>query len=219
LEIATMSESARERAEQSVARSFSRVMNATTSPYGTLTDPPVVAFFSSLALIALLAAKRLDASATVVGALTILLGIPLGIAILASLALSGSRRRVVDWLATIPFSVENLNVVLNGMGEAIEVTFTGEVPKAAELNAALDAISPDCFVTRGAGVSEATPEEGESGTKASDDRVVELRIGVVDSKRNPAATNYQRYERVRALVGQVLVPLHERCPIASARVK
>ena len=58
-----MSESARERAEQSVARSFSRVMNATTSPYGTLTDPPVVAFFSSIALIALLAAKRLDASA------------------------------------------------------------------------------------------------------------------------------------------------------------
>ena len=50
-------------------------------------------------------------------------------------------------------------------------------------------------------------------------RTVGIRIGVVDSKRNPAASNHRRYARVVALVEQVLVPLAERHPIASVRVK
>ena len=62
---------------------------------------------------------------------------------------------------------------------------------------------PDAFVTGG----------------VEDARTLDIRIGVVDSKRNPAATNHQRYARVRELVERVLVPLAERYPIQSVRVK
>ncbi len=215
-----MTESVRERAEQSVARRFSRIMNASTSPYGTLTDPPVIAILSSIGLVSMLVALQLEASPLVVRALAAVMALPIAIAITVSIALRGARRRVVDWLTTLPFPVENLNALLNGVGDSLEITFTNTVPNSVELNALLDAVSDECFVTHGAGVSEAAGQSAyREKEKADYERVVEIRIGVVDSKRNPAATNYLRYQRVRKLLERTLVPLHERFPVGEVRVK
>jgi hypothetical protein len=196
----------RERADQSVSTRFSRIMNATTSRYGVLTDPSVVAALSAVGLIAFLGALQVGASTTVVYALAGLMGAPLALALLTMIGLLGSRRRVVDWIASVPFPVENMNAVMNGLGEFLEVTFKEGGPTAPVLNAELDKVHPDCFVMK------VTPEEGVP-------EVIELRIGVIDSKRNPASSNYKRYERVKVIVERALVPLSEKYPIVEVRVK
>ena len=48
---------------------------------------------------------------------------------------------------------------------------------------------------------------------------IEVRIGVLESKGNPSASNFQRYARVQALVERVLVPLSEQYPIIQVRMK
>jgi hypothetical protein len=196
-------ESPEVRADQSVATRFTRIMNASTSRWGVLTDPPIVAIATGVFVLALLGAKSAGAGDGVVRALIAAALLPIGVAAALSLALLGARRRVVAWLARQPFPVDNMNAVLNGLGEALEVSFAGALPKAEELNPEIDKVHPDSFVTE-------TIEETHT---------MEIRIGVVDSKRNPAATNYQRFARVIALVEQVLVPVHERTPIACVRVK
>ncbi|XXX82301.1 hypothetical protein WMF30_26435 [Sorangium sp. So ce134] len=194
---------AEQRAAESVSARFTRMMNASTSRWGVLTDPPLVALASGVLLLAFLAALGRDAGPSVVRALGALALAPIALALAVSVALRGARRAVVAWIARQPFPVENLNAVLNGLGEALEVTFAGAVPDTAELNVELDKVHPDAFVTGG----------------VEDARTLDIRIGVVDSKRNPAATNHQRYARVRELVERVLVPLAERYPIQSVRVK
>ena len=127
-------------------------------------------------------------------------------------SLAGARARVIDWLAGLPFPIENLNAVLNGLGEELEVTFVESYPKAAEINVSLDAVSADTFVTRSPdGINPAPASAGRP--------VIEVRIGVIDSKRNPTASNHQRYARVRALVDTVLVPLHAQHAVAEVRIK
>lgn len=196
----------RQRAEESVSARFTRLMKASTSRYGMLTDPAIVAVPSSIFLLVFLGALQLSVPLLVERVLTALIALPFAVAVVVLLALSGARSRVVDWLSTVPFPVENMNAVLNGMGEFLEVSFKDGGPTSAELNKDLDSVHPDSFV------SKVTPEEGTPTQ-------IEVRIGVVDSKRNPAASNYQRYERVRALVDRVFVPLSERFPIESVRVK
>ncbi|WP_437282849.1 hypothetical protein WME90_20415 [Sorangium sp. So ce375] len=191
------------RADQSVSARFTRLMNASTSRWGVLTDPPLVALASGVLLLAFLGALGRDAGPEVARALGALVFAPITVALVVSVALRGARRAVVAWLARQPFPVENLNAVLNGLGEALEVTFVGAPPEATELNVELDKVHPDAFVTG----------------SVEDARTVDIRIGVVDSKRNPAATNHQRYARVRELVERVLVPLAERYPIQVVRVK
>jgi hypothetical protein len=221
---------ARTRAEESIATRFTRVMNATTSRYGVLTDPPIVALSTSPLLIALLAARGLSADPLVVDILGGLVALPLLVALATSLSLLGARARVISWLAGLPFPVENMNAVLNGLGEGLEITFAGAAPSSQELNAELDKVSPDAFVTRAPGPTDApaapdgTVAKGEGGEEGGEGAsleplVIEVRIGVVDSPRNPASTNHQRFERVRALVSSALVPLHERFPVASVRIK
>src|SRR3954468_2382377 len=129
-----MSDTARQRADESVSTRFTRVMNATTSRWGMLTDPPVVAVVTAPVVIALVAAIRLDLAPAVVLALEVAAAAPLAVAIVAALALMGARARVVGWLTGIPFPVENLNAVLNGLGESLEVTFRDACPKTVELN-------------------------------------------------------------------------------------
>ena len=193
---------ARARADESVATRFSRVMNATISPLGALTDPPIIAMITAVLLLAFLGAMRMD-----VGGLVPLLGVvaalPVSVAFATSLVLLGGRKRVVEWIATLPFPLENMNAILNGLGESLEVTFEGERPSGPDLNAALERIHPDAFVTRH------EPEE----------RTVEIRIGVVDSKRNPSASNHARYARLQRIVTEVLVPLATERPIVTVRVK
>lgn len=188
-------------ASELVAERFSRIMNATTSPLGVAGDPPVTAAITAVFLVAYLAARQSDAAPLVQQVLLVLAGLPVAAAILVPLALLGARRRVVAWLAGLPFPVENMNALLNGLGDGLEVTFRGAVPETPQLNAKLDEIHADCFVTD------------------SKDQTVTIRIGVVDSKRNPAASNHRRYERVLELVERVLVPLHEGRPIDVVRVR
>jgi hypothetical protein len=195
----------RQRADESIASRFTRLMNATTSPVGMITDPPLVAAATAVLLIAFLAALNM-AGGPLATALGVLAATPFAAALLVSVALLGARRRVVDWLSSVPFPVENMNAILNGLGETLEVTLAGgdgARPTTPELNAELDAVNPDAFVTKF--------EEGDSA--------IEIRIGVVDSKRNPARSNHQRFVRVKEIVERVLVPLSKKCPIAVVRVR
>ncbi|WP_437878798.1 hypothetical protein [Sorangium sp. So ce513] len=194
---------AEQRADQSVSSRFTRVMNASTSRWGVLTDPPLVSLASGAFLLALLGALSRDVGPSAARVLGALVFAPVAVALAVSLALRGARREVVAWLARQPFPVENLNAVLNGLGEALEITFAGAVPDTAEINAELDKVHSDVFVTGG----------------VEDARSLDVRIGIVDSKRNPAVTNHRRYVRVREIVERALVPLAERYPIQSVRVK
>jgi hypothetical protein len=204
-----MSES-RQRAAESVSARFTRVMNASTSPLGMFTDPSVVGFFTAPPVVALVAALRMEASPGVLLGLKLLAATPIAVAVILSLVLMRARAQVIDWLAGLPFPVENLNAVLNGLGESLVVTFRDAAPAVPELNVALEKISAEAFVTESGPEAAAAPGEP---------RWVDLRIGVVDSKRNPAASNHRRFAQVRAIVSEVLVPLAERCPIAEVRVK
>ena len=188
-------------ASELVAERFSRIMNATTSPLGVAGDPPITAAVTAVFLVAYLAARQSDAAPLVQQVLLVLAGLPLAAAILVPLVLLGARRRVVAWLAGLPFPVENVNALLNGLGDGLEITFRGAVPETPQLNAKLDEIHADCFVTD------------------SKDQTVTIRIGVIDSKRNPAASNHGRYKRVIELVERVLVPLHKGHPIDVVRVR
>ena len=204
---------ARARAAETVATRFTRIMNAATSRWGIVTDPPVLALATGVFLILLLASFRISAIERVVPVFAALTALPLLLGVVVSLALMSARGRVIDWLARLPFPVENLNAVLNGLGDEMEITFAASCPQAAEVNALLDAVSPDAFVTRAPGV------QSDAATPADDRPILEIRIGVVDSARNPSASNFQRYARVRALIDTVLVPLHAKQPIVEVRIK
>ncbi|MFO0761803.1 MAG: hypothetical protein U0359_35510 [Byssovorax sp.] len=204
------------RAAESVASRFTRIMNATTSPIGVLSDPPIIAVCTAPLLIAFLAALRLEASPTVVQGLAALAALPTALGLVVSLLLLGARGRVVAWMGGLPFPIENMNALLNGLGDGLELAFEGACPSSAELNKALDQVSAESFVTRAPDSPGASPAQGEAPAGSSQ---IEIRIGVVDSKRNPAASNHERYLRVRALVDRVLVPLHARFPLAEVRVK
>src|SRR5262249_24922811 len=106
-----------ERASESISARFTRPMKAATSRFGSLTDPPILALPTALFLLALLASLQLGVSAPIVTLFGALLVLPLTIGVLMTIALSGARRRVVDWLARLPFPLENMNAVLNGLGE------------------------------------------------------------------------------------------------------
>lgn len=206
-----MSESARRRAEESVSARFSRVMNASTSRLGVLTDPSIVGAVTAPIVVGLLAALRVEAAPAIVLGLEIVAAVPAITGLACALALRGARGEVVDWLAGLPFPLENMNAVLNGLGDTIEVSFRGAAPDVPALNVDLDKVSVESFVMK-AGPEGRDPAAGEP-------RWVEIRVGVVDSKRNPSRTNHRRFERVRAIVDGVLVPLAERYPIAEARIR
>lgn len=205
----------RERAAESVAARFTRIMNASTSPFGVLSDPPIIAVCTAPLLIAFLAAMRLEASPSVIQALGFLAALPTALGVAVSLVLLGARARVIGWLGGLPFPVENLNAVLNGLGEGLEVTFVAACPTTAEVNRELDKVGPEAFVTR------APDAPGSGGQAAAPElpNLIEVRIGIVDSKRNPAGSNHRRYLRVRALIDEALVPIHGRFPIAEVRIK
>ena len=96
--------SARSRAAESVAARFTRVMNAATSRWGVITDPPVLALATGVFLILLLASLRIEAAAGLVpifGVVSsvLILGESLrtnlaagGVLVLAGLWLAESRR-------------------------------------------------------------------------------------------------------------------------------
>ncbi len=115
-----------------------------------------------------------------------------------------SRRRVVDWLGTLPFEVENMNSILAGVSDTIEVIFapSAAIPSRADLQPKLEPVSDDLLVL------------GES----PEERLVTIRLGVIDSKRLPLRTNYERWIRLCAVVDRVLLPLNAASPIERIRV-
>jgi len=177
-------------------------MKASTAAIGVLTDPPLVAAASAITIMTALLLLRLLASPPSNAVLWALGGGPLAIALCALLALSGARGRVVKWLASLPFPVDNVNALLNGVGQNLRLTFRASMPSREELNAALEAVHEDCFALE---FHEDEPE-------------VEVRIGVLDSKVNPARSSYRRYCRARAIVSVALLPLLDKHPIASVRI-
>jgi len=197
-----MTSGAQARAEQSVARRFSRQMRACTSPLGALTDPPLVALVEAVLLVGSIVVHQAAPDRVPVSWLYWIVAAPLLFAVLVWLSLGGARRRVVGWLATVPFPVDNINALLNGVGQTLLVRFDGPPPERAALNAALEQVHTDSFALE----------------YADDEPVVEVRIGVLDSKLNPAGAAHRRFLRARRLVDECLVPLSDDHPIVSVRV-
>jgi hypothetical protein len=210
-EVHAPSSVALQHAGELVALRFSRLMNATTSPWGVVTDPPVIALATAPLFLAMLAAMRIDASPLVQNVLKVLAALPVVLAIVVGMALRRARPRVVRWLAGLPFPVENMNLILNGLGEELEILFRDARPATPELNMALERVSPSSFVTM---APDGGPEIRPRGPSA-----IEVRIGVIELKSSPATSNHQRYVRVRSLIEQVLVPLAAHYPIETVRMK
>jgi hypothetical protein len=190
----------RQHAEEAVVRRFSRAMRASCSPLGPLTDPMIVGAATAV-LVMLAGALYGGAGATMRNLLVGAAGVPIALALVVSIAQLNSRARVIDWLASLPFPVENVNGLLNGVATHLRVRFADaeSLPQREELNELLDPIDPNCFALE------------------FEDADVALRIGVLDSKYNPARSSYLRYLRVRAITA-VLLPMHERHPIRDVWV-
>ena len=191
------------RADESVSHRFTRIMRAATSPIGVLTDPPLVALAEGV--IVIIAVTLYNIGVLVKGQLWIiylLLALPVLAAIGVDMTLRSARARVVQWLASLPFPVENMNGLLNGVAQNLLVRFRDEPPPRTELNIELDKVHPDCFALE---YDDNEPE-------------VDVRIGVLDNKINPTSANHRRYRRVQDLVEQALIPLSEKHPIELVRI-
>ncbi len=194
------------RGEDAVSARFSRAMLAATSPWGLLTDPPLVAFVAGLGFLAWLFARERVTSALAVQALGALALLPLATALGVWLSLLPSRKKVIVWLDGLPFPLENLNAALDNVGEELEVALSGGPAtehEVKELNAALELVSAEAFVS-------ASNDEPPSLT---------IRLGVLDDKRLPARSAHARFRAVRDVAERVLVPLAARRGVVSARVR
>src|SRR6185503_107210 len=172
-------------ADESVARKFTRVMNATPSRLGAFSDLMLASAVSALVVaVGLFAVRRSNDLGGVYVTLAVA-SLPLLASGALSMALRGSRAFVVRWLGTLPFPVENMNAILAGLGDSIEVVFARdhELPDRATLQPKLDEVSDDVLLVK------TRPEE----------RSIEIRLGIIDSKRIPLRTNHLRYERMVAV--------------------
>jgi hypothetical protein len=130
--------------------------------------------------------------------------VPLIVCALLSALLRGSRAKVVSWLCAMPFPVDNLNALLAGLGDTVEIVFApgAELPTRATLQPRLDAVSEDVLLVK------ERPEE----------RTFAVRLGVIDSKRMPLRTNHQRWRRLVDLMERVIVPLGKNSAIERVRI-
>lgn len=193
----------RTEADESMAPRLTRAMRATTSLYGMYTDPPIVALGTAITTTAALALGVQPNSPIPLPALAVFALLPVLGAVVVALTLLGARDKLVDWLASLPFAVVNMNGLLHGVGDRLCVRFQETRPDRDELNAALEAVHEDCFVLE---------FEGD------DDLEVELKIGVLDSKWNPSRAAYRRFCRVQEMVARVLTPVAGEHPITDVRI-
>lgn len=191
----------RAQAEDSVAAQFTRVMNATPSPWGICSDFVLAGVLGGLiAFVGLLVGPRLLRPETALGIVIGLVAVPFVISGAVSYALrERSRRLVVDWIGRFPFEIVNLNAVLAGLGDTVELTFCEGValPARSFLQPKLEQISDDLLVTA------ERPEQ----------RLIEIRLGVIDSKHLAQRTNHERWRRLCATMERVVLALHETNPI------
>ena len=191
-------------ASESVAEKFTRVMNATPSPLGAWTDLGAASILSGILLLAGLFAVRQSSSTGSLYLALAIAAIPITASLLLSATLRRSRATVVAWLASVPFPIENVNAVLAGLGDTIEVVFEPgtPLPTRPSLQPKLDEISDDVLFV------SARPDE----------RIVELRLGIIDSKYMPLRTSHSRWIRLVEVVERGLVPLSKTSPIEKVHV-
>ena len=185
-------------ASECVAEKFTRVMNATPSPLGPVSDLMLASVISGLLIVAGFFGVRGTTGAPYL--VIALAAMPLTASVvLYALFVRKSREKVVAWLCTIPCPIDNMNNILAGMGDTIEIVFTAgsELPNRASLQPSLDAISDDVLLVN------ARPEA----------RAIEIRLGIIDSKRLPFHTNHQRWKRFVDVMEKVIVPLSKTKPI------
>ena len=191
-------------ASESVAERFTRVMNATPSPIGPLSDF-IIASFVSGAIIAIgLFAIRGSSDPAALYAVLGAVAAPFAVCAIVSFKLRGTREKVVGWLTTLPFPVDNLNALLAGLGDTVELVFTPgtAMPARADLQPRLETVSEDVLLVK------ERPEE----------RTLEIRLGIIDSKRVPLYTNHQRWKRFCDVSEKVFVPLAKQSPIERVRI-
>jgi hypothetical protein len=190
-------------ASERLAERFTRSMRASTSRWGVLTDPPVVCAGLSVVVLASVILFNLDVIhggqlpfvyAAIAGPILLAMGI--------NASLGGARRAVAGWLGELPFPVDNVNALLNGVGQHLVVRFGEAPPQRQLLTDLLDDVHVDCFALE---FHDVEPE-------------VELVIGVPDSKINPATASFHRYARVRRMIDDCLVPLSEQYAIEWVRI-
>jgi hypothetical protein len=196
----------RAQAEESVAARFTRVMNATPSPWGIYSDFVLAGVTGGLiAFGGLLVGPRLTRPETAVGIVIGLVIVPFLVSASVSYALQQrSRTRVIDWVSKFPFEIVNLNAVLAGLGDTLELTFREDavLPARSFLQPRLERISEDLLVT----------------AEQPDQRLIQIRLGIIDSKHLPQRTNHARWVRFCATMDQVVVALHETNPIVRVVV-
>jgi hypothetical protein len=191
-------------ANDCVAEKFTRVMNATPSPLGPLCDLMAASILSGGLVVGGLYGIRRSTDASALYAVLAVAAVPLVASLLLSATLRGSRAKVVGWLGTVPFPVDNLNALLAGLGDTVEIVFAPgvDLPTRAVLQPRLDAISEDVLLVK------ERPEE----------KTVEIRLGIIDSKRMPLRTNHQRWKRLVELMEKVVVPLGRSHTIERVRI-
>jgi hypothetical protein len=191
-------------ANESVAEKFTNVMNATPSPLSALCDLTLASVGSGLLLVVGLFTIRHTGDPSRLYMVLLVAAAPFVASYGLQLALHRSRDVVVGWLTTLPFPIDNMNALLAGMGDTIEVFFErgAELPNRSSLQPKLEEVCDDVLLVK------ERPEE----------RSLEIRLGVIDSKRMPLRTNHQRYRRLLAVVERVLVPLSKTAPISRVLV-
>ncbi len=211
-------------ASERVAQRFTRAMNAATSPIGVLTDIPLAAALCSLPF---LAGARRALSPTGLDAVAIawfaLAGLPL-LALVAGgtwLRLR-ARGRVVSWLSSQPFPIDNVNGLLAGVGDSFEVVFAPRglerAPERADLQPRLDAVNDDALVLQWPD-PPAAGDLSEPAVPDEPERTVVIGLGVPGSKHFPYRTGYLRYRRFQELIERVFVPLHRERRLEGVRVR
>ncbi len=185
-------------------------MNAATSPYGYLTDIALASALSALPVVLLV---RQASDGALRSPVTVALGLlalaPVAIALGLSATLRGAREQVVTWLASLPFAVDNVNALLVGLTDELEIAVDDAAPgyrddgatadrRALQLD--LDRISEDALVTR-----------------CEDGRIC-VKLGVVESKWLPLRTCHARWVRFQRVITEFVVPLSRRVKITGVRV-
>jgi hypothetical protein len=191
-------------ASECVAEKFTRVMNATPSPLGPFSDLIAASVLSSVLVMGGLFGIRRSTDPAALYTVFAVAAVPLLASALLSAWLRDSRTKVVGWLCTLPFPVDNLNALLAGLGDTLEIVFApgAELPTRAALQPRLEAVSEDVLLVK------ERPEE----------RTLEIRLGVIDSKRMPLRTNHQRWKRLVDLIEKAIVPLGKSNAIERLRI-
>jgi hypothetical protein len=141
----------RRQADEGVARRLSRLMKASTSPLGVWSDPPLIGLAGAVTVLSALLCARFVAAPIPAWALWGLALLPFGVGVCATVALAGARARVVDWLASLPFPVGNVNGLLNGVGQNLRIRFKASRPTAEELDELLRQVDEGVFGGRAGG--------------------------------------------------------------------